>query len=223
MRVVATSDLHGHLDRLRIEPCDLLVIAGDAGPAGWGMSRATQRRWFDNDFPDWIASEACPAERVVWIAGNHDEVIEVGGPGDRLSACSDYLQDSALALTTEEHGELVLWGTPWVSGDLPREMAFVVDESVRERAFAKIPLEADIVIAHSPPAGYGDFSINSGVHIGSPALWSRLFEVKPRLVVFGHCHEGYGRWTAPWGGELINASHCNGCLEPANPPVVVDL
>ena len=46
--------------------------------------------------------------------------------------------------------------------------------------------------------------------------------VRPRLHVFGHIHEGYGREEAD-GTLFVNASTCDEDYRPVNPPVVVDL
>lgn len=45
---------------------------------------------------------------------------------------------------------------------------------------------------------------------------------QPRLHVFGHIHEGYGR-THPGETILVSASSCDAGYTPVNPPVVIDL
>ncbi|KAL4945359.1 Metallo-dependent phosphatase-like protein [Aspergillus oleicola] len=61
----------------------------------------------------------------------------------------------------------------------------------------KIPCNIDILITHGPPRLYLDFDPNNqggGLrHTGDPYLTAEIGRVRPRLVVFGHIHVGYGR------------------------------
>ncbi len=214
MLIAATADLHGHLPE--IPECDLLLIAGDVCPVtnhGIGF----QRSWLENQFPGWIAGSRCRAERVVWIAGNHDLALELGGPGRRLRGTATYLQDQAV-----EIGDLTIYGSPW--SQIIGEWAFSLPEEDRgaeagpdlRTAYAAIPEAADIVLVHGPPAGYGDRT-HDGRRVGSPSLLARLEQVRPRLCVFGHIHEAYGRWEHQ-GITLANTSHVDQGYEPVNPP-----
>jgi Icc-related predicted phosphoesterase len=52
---------------------------------------------------------------------------------------------------------------------------------------------------------------------GCPHLLERIQEIEPRLVVFGHIHEGRGEWrngrTTLANVTLLNASY-QACFEP---------
>ena len=53
-----------------------------------------------------------------------------------------------------------------------------------------IPSDADILMTHGPPLGYGDFAI-SGNHVGDVDLLLEVQNrIKPIVHVFGHIHEG---------------------------------
>lgn len=53
-----------------------------------------------------------------------------------------------------------------------------------------IPDDTDILITHTPPLGYGDYTC-SGVRAGCVDLLRTVQErVKPKYHVFGHIHEG---------------------------------
>jgi metallophosphoesterase superfamily enzyme len=59
-----------------IEPCDLLLIAGDISFAFKGDLVAKQR-FLAGEFGAWL--ERVPATEVVLVAGNHDQSIEKWG------------------------------------------------------------------------------------------------------------------------------------------------
>jgi hypothetical protein len=81
MRIICTADLHGQLPD--IPECDLLLIAGDVCPVE-DHDPTYQRKW-STKFRLWLADEQrVQAERIVWIAGNHDFSLELGGPGRRF-------------------------------------------------------------------------------------------------------------------------------------------
>jgi Icc-related predicted phosphoesterase len=48
-----------------------------------------------------------------------------------------------------------------------------------------------ILVAHTPPLGLRDVTLN-GEHAGSKALLGALRHKHPRLVICGHLHEGHG-------------------------------
>lgn len=62
--------------------------------------------------------------------------------------------------------------------------------------------------------------MGQGEHLGCEELAIRLAAVKPRLHIFGHIHDGYGRTTRR-GTTFVNASICDEDYGPVNPPVVV--
>lgn len=73
MRIVALSDQHGHLPE--IEPCDLLIVAGDVCPDRVGGALAEhhpskQKTWFDQHVRPWLA--ASPAVNKILTWGNGD-------------------------------------------------------------------------------------------------------------------------------------------------------
>ena len=61
MRIVALSDLHGHLPE--IPPCDLVIVAGDVCPDRIGPAIARdhpgeQKAWFDQHVRAWLSGSA---------------------------------------------------------------------------------------------------------------------------------------------------------------------
>ena len=216
MRLILTSDLHGHLPD--IPPCDLLVIAGDLCPIE-DHDILFQANWLRHEFVPWMQN--VPARQTVFIAGNHDFVFaqepelisDIEWPGI-------YLQDSGC--TWED---LKIWGTPWAN-ELPG-WPFTASEDKLVDIYDEIPPSTQILIVHGPPHGFGDEVIGSvtgdALLVGSQAL-SKMLDRLPKLqlVVFGHIHEGAGSYERK-GVKLINAALMNVEYEPVQPLRVVEL
>ena len=87
--------------------------------------------------------------------------------------------------------------------------------------WARIPDDVDVLITHGPPANILDLTFQ-GIHAGCPDLLARVKQVQPRLHVFGHIHEGYGREEHD-STIFVNASTCNMRCQPCQSPMIVDL
>ncbi|MGE3803080.1 MAG: metallophosphoesterase [Gemmataceae bacterium] len=184
VRIVAVSDLHGVLPE--IPECDLLLIAGDIEPTSNHDVRF-QAEWLDGPFRHWLAGT--PAGQRIFIAGNHDLVFEQNPALLPRDLPAVYLQDSG----TEWRG-LHIWGTPWQPWFF--DWAFNLREPDLVAKWDMIPAGTDILIVHGPPHRYGDaVPRKRGLdNTGSPSLLARIEQIKPKLVVFGHIHEGRGQW-----------------------------
>src|SRR6478672_2072725 len=181
--VVAASDLHGYLPD--VPPCDLLLLAGDLCPVT-DHSSATQAQFLAGPFKDWL--ERVPAKHVVGIAGNHDFIFERDPDLVPRGLRWTYLQDAGAGV-----GGFNVYGTPWQPWFYDWAFNLRPEEELAEK-WAMIPDGTDILVCHGPPYGYGDRTVR-GDHTGSTSLLERIERVRPRLVVFGHIHEGRGRWT----------------------------
>lgn len=216
MIIDCISDLHGNYPEL--EGGDLLIVAGDLT-----QSDKESQYWV---FHQWIEKQ-CYSKKIV-IAGNHDGLVEkdkdIMQPFGKMF---DFLCDSG----TEFEG-LKIWGSPWTK-TFPRMnpncKAFTVDteEELAEK-WKLIPADTDILITHSPPEGYLDHT-ETGKSCGSESLfdwWYKKSKKGPKLWIFGHIHESYGRYDVNHyysSGEmvLVNASHVNERYEPVNKPIRV--
>jgi hypothetical protein len=207
MRCVCVADLHGYLPE--IPHCDVLLVAGDVCPTG-DERPAAQRRWLQTTFASWLA--AVPARSVIGVAGNHEFVGETD-PEALRDLPWHYLQDEGLELDG-----LRYYGSPWTATF--QDWAFMLDEDELAKRWNAIPAGLDVLCVHSPPKGFGDeigeFSI------GSPSLLAAIDDRAPRLCVYGHAHDGYGR-RQRGATTLINAAHCGADYLPAHPPVIFDL
>lgn len=221
MLVAATSDLHGELPE--VPECDLLLVAGDVCPAD-DHSLERQADFITHEFAEW--AERAPAKRAAWVAGNHDHLLYRLRPGarDELLRCMPpwwaYLQDGAAELCG-----LKVYGIPWSLGPDVSGWSFEAQEpgmgpryekpgAVRmEDVLADVPVDTDVLVVHGPADGFGDTvggphgCSRNPVWLGSSALTAWLREHEPRLCVYGHNHEGHGRWDFEEAGmTLANVS-----------------
>lgn len=206
MEIVAVADLHGHLPV--IEPCDLLVLAGDICPNFSGRASDDQLRqavWLGSKFRTWL--EKVPAARVVAIWGNHDFV------GERRQLVPPdlpwtLLQDEAVTIDG-----LRFYGTPWTPTFF--QWAFMRDEEELETSqYAKIPEGLDVLVAHGPPYGYCDQPHATLPRCGSKALLQHVTRANPRLLICGHIHGGRGAGLLPGGGEIYNVALVDEAYKP---------
>ena len=178
MRVAAVADLHGNLPE--VEPCDLLVVAGDTLPLA---QAAEQRAWAETELVPWLERQQAAA--VVAVAGNCD-LLARDDPTFVRSLPWLYLENEAAAVAG-----LCVWGSPLA---LPfGRWPFMAPEEELAPQWATIPDDTELLVVHGPPYGLGD-RIYSGSHVGSTSLRERL-ESLPRLraIVWGHIHEAHGR------------------------------
>lgn len=187
MIIRAISDLHGTFPT--VEPCDLLIVAGDVCPDGFGGRWARkypelQWNWFVETFIPWVRPLA---KRVLVTWGNHDfcgrlhknEIID-----NVVIACDGLVQIDNLSI----------WLTPWSNQFM--DWAFMQPHEDLAEVYGEIPAGIDILVSHQPPYGCGDvypiFGEPGPGHIGSNELCYTIERIQPQVVICGHLHGGYG-------------------------------
>lgn len=88
--------------------------------------------------------------------------------------------------------------------------------------WARLPGQVNVLVTHGPPHGVLDQVLPERRSVGYPELAKVVQQVRPRLHVFGHIHEGYGSEESE-GTRYLNVSICNAAYRPINSPVVVEL
>ncbi len=224
MKIAAVSDLHGYLPI--VPPCDLLIIAGDICPdrtVGATLARDNpeiQEGWLHGRFRQWATALDLPPDRIVGTWGNHDFVAERGLNRSRLAA------DLPMTIAMDEQvtaAGLRIWMTPW--SDRDPDWALTKTPSEVEPIYAAIPRGIDILVSHQPPFGYGDLVRTAPdrlEHVGSRALLAAIERVRPRLVICGHIHRSFGRYTHD-AIPIYNVAHTNDQFQPAHPVTEIDL
>jgi len=215
-RITFISDTHTKHDKVNgfLTGGDILVHAGDLTGRGYINEIENFMKWYEN---------INNYDTKVFIAGNHDFGFE--NDNEKVKGLLtgyktiDYLEDE-LMMVGNDDTMIKIWGTPWQpefhnwAFNLPR------GEKLKEK-WDMIPVNTDILITHGPPFGKLDYVPYDSVNVGCEELMKRVEEIKPKIHVFGHIHEGYG-YVFDGNTHFINAAVLNGRYEFRNKPITVD-
>ena len=229
MKLLATSDLHGHLEELDPSGCDIVIIAGDIAPlkgfTKWNIY--DQKKWLQTKFVLWMASY--PDTQFVFIPGNHDMSLEyertsrIRGFDWRIEfpANAHMLYDTGIELLG-----LKIYGTPWVP-IISYSWAFESDHDKLVRKFSKIPDDLDILITHAPPHFANstvDFSLQTNYGpFGSNELSQALYDKQPKYVFCGHIHSGDHAPFTFNDSTIYNVSRIDENYDVAYEPLIITL
>jgi Icc-related predicted phosphoesterase len=216
-RITFISDSHTKHDKLNgfLPGGDILIHAGDLTSRGYITEIENFMKWYDkiNNY-----------DTKVFIAGNHDFGFQEDNEKVKGLVTGyktiDYLQDELMMVGEEYEGMVNIWGSPWQpefynwAFNLPR------GEKIKEK-WDMIPINTDILITHGPPMGKLDYVPYNNINVGCEELMKRVEEIKPKIHVFGHIHEGYG-YVFDGNTHFINAAVLNGRYEFRNKPITVD-
>lgn len=184
IKIVAISDLHGHLPTSLPEG-DVLCICGDIFPLDIQTYMTDCNNWLNDVFINWANN--LPFNNILLIAGNHDFYFKFTPVVDTFDNTKiTYLQDSYILIKG-----IKFYGTPWCKRF--GKWAFMEDNSVLESKFKKIPKDVDFLLTHDAPYGTSDVCMqniywNNGDHIGSKPLRDVIIEKTPKYNLHGHLH-----------------------------------
>lgn len=188
IRIVCLSDTHNK--QPSVSDGDILLHAGDLTNNGTFEELQVQLNWL----------KSLPHKHKVLIGGNHDRLLDAEyverfpdriyeGPGISRSDLDwgdlIYLNDTTTTIRLPGGRTLSIYGSPLT--EQCGTFAFQYPP-IREVWKNRIPEDIDVVLVHGPPKGYLDIGGK-----GCPQLLREIWRVRPRLVVFGHIHAGYGQ------------------------------
>ena len=211
------SDTHTKHEKLNgfLPGGDMLICGGDITSRGYLTEIENFLKWFD---------KIDNYDHKIFIAGNHDfgfqdQPNETNGLLTKYKTV-DYLQDELLLVGNGDYEDMVkVWGTPWQpefhnwAFNLPRGQAL-------KEKWDMITVGTDILVTHGPAFGKLDYVSYDGKNVGCEDLLFKVQEIKPKIHVFGHIHEGYG-YVFDGHTHYINAAVLNGRYEFLNKPVNV--
>lgn len=213
------SDLHGSFPDL--PGGDLLILGGDYTARHNAVEYDRFKIWLNNQ---------SYAKKIV-IGGNHDTDFKVGNvckDAGQFRFTRDWLDAIYLEDSGCEYEGIKIWGSPWTAwfdGINPNCKAWTLrNDKALAKKWALIPDDTDILITHSPPCGILDECLSGDKfeNVGSKSLRARVFEINPKLHVFGHIHEGYGQIKLD-DIIFVNASHMDVNYKPVNKPIRITL
>lgn len=184
----------------------------------WSDAQKQQQAdWFKNVWLPWRNGQPALVAGVTW--GNHDWFATDWGHGRRYDI--NYCDPETGRLTYIEWDRQIvvrglnIWLTPWSRTFM--RWAFMKDEDQLAEVYARIPEGTDILVTHQPPYGVCDTipgvhaddcplryhlggppeacTCGCETHLGSKALLAAIERIKPRVVICGHIHNGFGRET----------------------------
>lgn len=210
MKIVHISDTHGGHEKLTIPTCDVLCFTGDLG----GRTNLYEL----NLFLMWFEKQ--PASRKIFIAGNHDIVLDKAFPfhvyqigrldsvakdimlqqhGDALDLIDKY---SVTYLKDREfiYEGVKFYGSPYSPSFHRDNWAFNADRGQEIRTiWGKIPSDVNVLMTHSPVYDVlddlGEYArAGEDTHAGCIDLMGvitkRLHDLKIHMC--GHIHDNYG-------------------------------
>lgn len=244
-RLLLISDIHNYTQVINDLPkADILIVAGD-------LTSAAPWNYYYQVAQTWSVLKVLHSQKDKWgetfiHGGNHDTTLDkeywfddedVISYTDREFIEVDYFADELnlskerFSIQTTKDGLNILmiplsspidnfygkWNDPW---------AFHYDyEGVDEMNVKDMILKSgkkiDIISTHQPPYGYGDM-LPEGRRVGSKFILELIEQLKPKLVVCGHIHEGYGTYEL---GQtiIVNASLMINGEDKTNEPIVMDV
>ena len=210
MKICHISDTHGPKwhTRLEIPECDVLVHSGDIGGRTTLLELTEFLIWFEKQ----------PAKKKIWVAGNHDLILDKKWINRQstdpvFSLMLNQAHNDALELIQNYdvvylngkdyvYEGVKFWGSPMSPSFHKEHWAFNLDRGNEiKKEWSKIPSDVHVLITHTPPYGmldaiqekyksHPDEDIHRGCQDLIDVIKKRLFGLK--LHCFGHIHENTG-------------------------------
>lgn len=148
------------------------------------------------DFFHWLKAVANKFKAVLFLNGNHDFLLE--NDPESFNELLSILPENVKNLHNSgvEIDGIKFYGFPHVPA-LPN-WAFTKERGEKMKKCTDTIPKCDVLLSHGPPYGILDEAIRPGwvesgyanyEHVGCQELNDRVFEINPKLHLFGHIHE----------------------------------
>jgi len=216
LTITLISDTHAQHNQITqdLPGGDLLLFTGDLMNSGRDVNDIKEFcQWF-NGLEHY--------NHKIFIAGNHDRMFE-DFPEKAMEIVNSYknityLQDSWVDVINDE-GSVKIYGSPWQPWFC--NWAFNLPRNGPELAakWEAIPEDADILLIHGPAYGFVDTVWNKRhLPLGCELLADRVAVTKPKILVCGHIHTGYG-WRQTDSTHYFNAAVLDDSYEYTQKPM----
>lgn len=193
MKIKAISDTHTDAHQLELGSGDILIHAGDACTKG-NYTEGLNFLW-------WFVKQNYKYKVAVW--GNHDQKLK--SHAELISLA----RDMGIVVLSDDLVEiegLKIYGVNKVFCDEAKDNpSYNPKLSVRAKAWENIPKNIDILVTHLPPKNILDTNLSDNP-IGCSQLTKKIFEVSPKLHLFGHAHLHGGKVAEKNGTKFYNCA-----------------
>lgn len=205
-----THDQHRYMPAEEFPHGDTIIHAGD-----WSMNGSVRDL---GNFLTWFST--LPYANKIFISGNHDWCFDNANKVDAYKMLDNfkgvtYLQDESIIIDG-----IKIYGSPTT----PRfhDWAFNKERGAAiAMEWEKIPHDTDILVTHGPPLNYGDRTIRGNRLVGCVDLLNTVIQIKPKLHIFGHIHEGRGIYSNN-DTTFINASTLDEYYSTIHEPITIN-
>ncbi|CZT49337.1 related to phosphoesterases [Rhynchosporium secalis] len=230
-RFVCISDTHNACPggAFKLPKGDVLIHAGDMTNQG---SYLELKRTID-----WL--EEADFEKKIVIAGNHDITLDTefyaqhghnfhNQTSQDPVQCQELLERSStitwlrhesavikLTFPTGPRTRFKIFGSPYSPAEGLWAFGYCGDEA--EGLWSQIPLDADIVLTHTPPRSHLD-ERKGQTPVGCVSLRKALWRVRPRLAICGHVHDGRGAERIRWDLDVSDMKYKEETVEKWTDP-----
>ncbi len=213
MKIVAISDLHGHLPQL--PEADIICIVGDITSDDHRKDGEAQWKWYNEVYLPWV--ESLPARKVITVAGNHDYCFLEHKPVPTEKHI--YLENSGVEIEG-----YTFYGVPNTRPAISNHGFSMTHEDLVE-VFNAVPNKLDFLLAHSSPYEVNDCGMlgDRSEDLGNKEMTETLKDKEIRYIFCGHIHTGnhaMGEWR---GKKIVNVSYCKENKTPAYKPYILEL
>jgi Icc-related predicted phosphoesterase len=218
MKILAMSDLHGHLPDVEayLDFVDVILIAGDIAPDHSNLpivNTPYQTEWFNTKFLEWATRLNKP---VYGCYGNHDYGAFENNAQIQLYS-NEIVGDFFLFSWTPKYGD---WNymVKDFDDDIPlNRLKGSVESRLDKKLWGRTGKTPAIWVCHGPPSGVCD-----GAGIGSNALLEAIKRRVPKAVFCGHAHYGtrQGLIGDTW---VFNCALTDYALDLVREPVWVEI
>jgi 3',5'-cyclic AMP phosphodiesterase CpdA len=212
--ILSISDTHQRESKLELPPANILVHAGDFCSHGYMAEFET--------FCEWLSTQT-QFDHIIISPGNHDVCVEAN-PG----ICRVMIKNANPKATLLIHEALRVADLNFFASPYTKKFGVgwaynvATPEGLRN-TWAAIPDDTDVLVAHQPPLGFGDFIPDQKAHVGCYQLANKITQSNIRLSIHGHIHEGYGVYPYYDKLTILNASQMNERYRLANKPILMHL
>ncbi|NPA84827.1 MAG: hypothetical protein GXO07_02330 [Crenarchaeota archaeon] len=230
MRLLHVSDLHGSVKAFQLAKelyfelgADLLVVSGDLTGKCVSNGKVTKCVWGRHKDPKALGREGFEASGGYFVDAP-DKEVERNAPGLLARASAERVRSWVEELRDSGAEFYIIPGNvdhPYMDEALPepgltfKGLKFcplshvpytpfgTYREASERRLEEMLPKErCDVLVSHTPPKGYLDYSnYHGGGHVGSEAVREWIARFQPLLGLHGHVHESPG--AAKLGRTLL--------------------